>query len=57
MFLDSKLIIKEFSSGKTKAQAIVKSALAPTLNKKVIEACKSASFSILCDGGNIQDAI
>ena len=55
MFPDSK-IASEFSCGRTKTQAIVKSALAPTLNKKVIEACKSAPFSILCDGGNDQDA-
>ena len=51
MFPDSKTA-KEFSCGGTKTQTIVNSALAPTLNKKVIEACKSAPFSILCDGGN-----
>ena len=28
----------------------------PALNRKVIEACRSAHFSILCDGGNDQDA-
>ena len=34
-------------------QAIVKSALAPALNRKVIEACRSAPFA---DGCNDQDA-
>lgn len=54
MFPDSK-IAKEFSCGRTKTQSIIKSSLAPTLNRKVIEACTSGPFTILCDGGNDKD--
>jgi hypothetical protein len=30
----------------------VKHALVPALNAKVVERCRSSSFTILCDGGN-----
>ena len=49
MFPDSN-IAEGFSCGRTKTQAIVKYALTPALNEKVIEACMSRPFSILCDG-------
>ncbi len=53
MFPDSK-IASEYSSGRTKATAIVKHALAPTLNLEVVDQCISSPFTILCDGGNDQ---
>ena len=54
MFPDSN-IAEGFSCGRTKTKAIVKYALTPALNEKIIEACISLPFSILCDGGNDQD--
>ena len=53
MFPDSK-IASEYSSGRTKTTAIVKHALAPILNSRVVDQCQSSSFTILCDGGNDQ---
>lgn len=54
MFPDS-IISEGFACGATKTQAVIKNALAPALNEKVIEACASFPFTILCDGGNDQD--
>ena len=51
MFPDSK-IAERFASGRTKTTAIVKYALAPVLNDKVVEYCCTSPFTLLCDGGN-----
>ena len=53
MFSDSE-VAKKFSSGRTKTTAFVKYALAPAFNSRVVTACRSSPFSILCDGGNDQ---
>ncbi len=53
MFPDSK-IAAGYSSGRTKTTAIVKYALAPTLNDDVIKSCCTGPFTLLCDGGNDQ---
>ena len=53
MFPDSK-IANNFASARTKNAAIVKYALAPTLNDKVVESCRTRPFTLLCDGGNDQ---
>ena len=51
MFPDSK-IAQDFSCSRTKTTAVVRYALAPMLNAKVVEECQSMPFTILCDGGN-----
>lgn len=53
MFPDSK-IANNFASARTKNAAIVKYALAPTLNDKVVESCCTRPFTLLCDGCNDQ---
>ena len=53
MFPDSK-IAKIFASGRTKATAIVKYALAPVLIDKVVEYCCTSPFTLLCGGTNDQ---
>ena len=53
MFPDSK-IAQEFACGRTKTTAIVKYALAPVFNNKVVQSCCSSPFTLLCDGGNDQ---
>ena len=53
MFPDSK-IAQGFSCCRTKTTAIVKYALAPTINNEVIQSCCTSPFTLLCDGGNDQ---
>ena len=53
MFPDSK-IADNFASARTKTTAIVKYALAPTLNDEVVKCCRTRPFTLLCDGGNDQ---
>ena len=53
MFPDSKIALG-YASGRTKTTAIVKHALAPAVNLKVIQECQTSPFTILCDGGNDQ---
>ena len=43
MFLDSKISL-EYASGRTKTTALVKHALAPALNSKVIHECQTSSL-------------
>ena len=50
---DSK-IAHSFSSGKTKTTAIIKHAIAPSLNSIVAKACQQSPITILCDGGSDQ---
>ena len=53
MFPDSK-IADNFASARTKTTAIIKYALAPTLNDDVVKFCCAHPFTLLCDGGNDQ---
>ena len=53
MFPDSKIAL-EYASGRTKTTALVKHALAPAVNSKVIHECQTSPFTLLCDGGNDQ---
>ena len=53
MFPDSK-IADVYSSARTKTSAIITHALAPAFREEVVQLCRSAPFTILCDGGNDQ---
>ena len=53
MFPDSK-IAHSFSSGRRKTTAIIKHAIAPSLNSIVVKACQQSPITILCDGGSDQ---
>ncbi|KAJ8333719.1 hypothetical protein SKAU_G00410380 [Synaphobranchus kaupii] len=48
MFPDSN-IAKQYSCGRTKATQIVKGAIAPALNKEVVQLCQNQPFGLLCD--------
>ena len=43
---------KAYSCARTKTTAIITHALAPRMREVVDNACSSATFTILCDGGN-----
>ena len=55
MFPDSK-IAQKFSCGRTKASQIVKRAIAPCINKRVVEICQSQPFSLSIDESNDKNA-
>ncbi|XP_061838153.1 zinc finger protein 862-like isoform X1 [Nerophis lumbriciformis] len=48
MFPDSE-IARQYSNGRTKATQIVKGAIAPELDKEVIELCQNQPFGLMCD--------
>lgn len=43
---------KKFACGRKKTTLIVKSAIAPELNEKVVDACRSGRFLLLTDESN-----
>ena len=53
MFPDSK-IASMYSCARTKTAAIITHALVPAMRNEVVSVCRSAPFTILCDGGNDQ---
>ena len=51
MFPDS-TIAKKYGMGKTKGTQIIKGALAPFFNDKVIKQCQNQPYGLMCDGSN-----
>jgi len=54
LFPDSKIASK-FACKHTKCTQIIKRAIAPSLEDKVVQMCKKQPFSILCDESNDSD--